>query len=219
MLCSDCGQEIRPVVAIDIDGTLGEYHAHLLRFMSDYLGQDSVKEQYTGAEPFSEYCMRNFTIDLRTFRDIKLAYRQGAQKRSMPIKEGAYDLVADLNDAGAEIWITTTRPYLRLDGIDPDTRFWLDRHKIEFYGLLYDEAKYVQLSRSVDPRRVVAILDDLPDQLEQADQLFPWAVSYMLRTPYNSAILRRPVVYDLREAKFRMKARVQNWRGSNGRSF
>jgi len=220
MLCSNCSQVIRPVVALDIDGTLGDYHSHLLQFMRAYTGYGylpGLRRPYSGKERFSEYCMEQFDIDLRTFRDIKLAYRQGAQKRSMPVKVGASNLTKQLVMDDAEIWITTTRPYLRLDGIDPDTRFWLDHNEIDYYGLLYDEYKYRQLARCVDPARVAAVLDDLPDQLDEALMLFPNADIYMLRNEYNYEILREPVIPDLRAAVDKMVMSVRRWKGAHGR--
>jgi phosphoglycolate phosphatase-like HAD superfamily hydrolase len=178
------------VVAIDIDGTLGDYHAHFLRFATEWLGNDLVPlldaslNGYDGTIRFSEYCERIFGIDLSTYRQIKLAYRQGGMKRSMPIFQESYETVARIFFAGAEVWVTTTRPYLSLDNIVPDTVEWCRRHNIDYDGMLFDEDKYGQLAERVDPERVVAVIDDLPEMCEAANEYFDSAAILAAR-PYN----------------------------------
>ena len=109
----------RPVVALDIDGTLGDYHAHFLWFAERYFGR-----------PFPPPTEVNPGLRLSTFmgiphreyRDCKLAYRQGGLKRFMPAYPYASELTENIHETGADVWICTSRPYLRLDNIDPDTR-------------------------------------------------------------------------------------------------
>jgi hypothetical protein len=187
--CTSCSEPVRPVVAIDIDGTLGDYHDHFLRFLEDYLGHSPIypfqhNPKYGGDRPFREWVCEHYTIDARTFRDAKLAYRQGAMKRTMSPYPHAQMLCVTVR-IWAELWITTTRPYLRLDNIDPDTREWLRRNGIEFDGLLYDEAKYERLAERVDPERVVAVVDDLPEMVEAAASRFGPAVPILRRTVWN----------------------------------
>jgi hypothetical protein len=188
MLCSNCRREIKPVVAVDIDGVLGNYHGHFLDFARAYLGLNPLvsNHAYDGAEGFKEWFLTWYDCDETTWQQIKLAYRQGGMKRSMPVYPGAIGMAHAIRESGAELWLTTTRPYLRLDNIDPDTRFWLERHSITPYdGLLYDELKYKRLWEIVDPTRVVAVVDDLPEMLEAAGELFGQDVPIMRRTIYN----------------------------------
>lgn len=193
MLCSDCSRVVRPVVAVDIDGTLGDYHAHFLAFLEEYIGWADERPWYIGTEGFKEWSMDVYDLDEARWRDIKLAYRQGAQKRSMPIFKWAQALTGIVRWEGAELWITTTRPYLRLDNIDPDTREWLARNHIEYDGLIYDKFKYKLLTEQVDPERVVAVVDDLPDKIEEARHYFGAAVPIMRMTSHNMGAMRFPV--------------------------
>src|SRR4051812_4114759 len=110
MRCSECSREVQPVVAIDIDGTLADYHWHFTEFAEKYLGR-KLSFDYDGATEFSEY----LGIDKATYREIKLAYRQGGLKRWMPPFKGASTFVRLVKEMGNEVWLTTTRPYLRLD--------------------------------------------------------------------------------------------------------
>jgi hypothetical protein len=192
MLCSRCSEVIRPVVAVDIDGVLGDYHGHFIKFLEEYLDWrenvpfHSRSGMYDGSVQMSTWAMRRYQISYRDWQDIKLAYRQGAQKRSMPVYPCAKELLERLELAGAEVWLTTTRPYMRLDNIDPDTRFWLERHELPYHYMLYDERKYRELHDRVGDR-VVGVLDDEVEQLDWAAKLWGDDIPIMRKTPWNNA--------------------------------
>jgi uncharacterized HAD superfamily protein len=201
---------LRPVVAIDIDGTLGDYHGHFIRFAEGYFGRQLPRD-YDGSVEFHEA----LGIPLGEYRDAKLAYRQGGNKRTMPRFDGAGILIRRLRQV-SEVFITTTRPYLRLDQTDPDTREWLRRHEVEFDGLLYDEDKYEKLATIVDPRRVVAVLDDLSEQYDNAKRIYGDRVPILRRNNYNAAMNRPNVVHDLAEALSEINERIHEWEQHNG---
>lgn len=190
MLCSACRKPIRPVVAIDIDGTLGDYHEHLINFSRAYLGRDENPQvnAYDGMEDHSYWFCRAFQVELHEFRAIKLAYRQGGMKRSMPLIDKRTPIWIQALRVRAEVWIATSRPWQRLDNIDPDTRHWLDRHEIEFDGLLYGDDKYNQLAEVVEPGRVAAVLDDIPEQYWMAAQLFGIDVPLLYKAWWNRCV-------------------------------
>ena len=230
MRCTECSKPVKPIVAIDIDGTLGDYHGHFLTFAELYLGADGVVPlRFTGVynydppqdsgsnlplpspTPFKDWFMAEYGVDERTWRDIKLAYRQGGMKRSMPVYDGADWLCQQVRYVGAELWLTTTRPFLRLDNVDPDTRFWLGRQGIEYDGLLYDENKYQVLAESVDPDRVVMVLDDLGDMVKAADHWFP-STAILRRNDYNRSVQWSWTKETLAECTETALARVRSWR-------
>ena len=189
MRCSNCSQTVRPVVALDIDGTLGDYHGHFIRFVAEYIGgkRPTAAVLYNGAVPFKTWAMDYWNISEATWYDAKLAYRQGGMKRSMPVYPGAVRLVNEVRKAGAELWLTTTRPYLRLDNIDPDTREWLSRNGMSYDFLMYDDNKYSVLEERVEKERVVAILDDLPELIEEARETYGVDVPILRAIHYNKA--------------------------------
>jgi len=174
----------KPVVALDIDGTLGDYHGHFLRFAEGYVGREmpDPKEINPGLPLY-----KHMRVSLATYRAAKLAYRQGGLKRNMPVYDGAADLTRAIRKAKAEVWICTTRPYLRLDNIDPDTREWLRRNRIQYDAVLFGETKYKELVRQVGAGRIVAIADDLPEQIEKAANLYISQI-YMMDQPYNQSV-------------------------------
>jgi len=176
--------EGKPVVAIDIDGTLGDYHAHFLWFAEQWMGRPmpSAQDLNTGLR------LHKFMgVQLALYRECKLAYRQGGLKRFMPAYYGVQKLAADVHALGAEVWICTTRPYLRLDNIDPDTREWLRRNGIKYDAVLFGENKYPELWRQAGTR-VAAVLEDLQELHAQATARFPEADVILRSQPYNMHI-------------------------------
>lgn len=173
----------RPVVAMDIDGTLAEYHQWFLMFATMYFGRDFPHpSEVNPGQPLHSF----MGISKARYRECKLAYRQGGMKRSMPALPGADRLCAAIRRR-AELWICTTRPYLRLDNIDPDTREWLRRNSIRYDALLFDpvggDGKYRELMRQA-AGRVACALEDLPEQFERAAKAgVPY--TFLRDQPYN----------------------------------
>jgi len=215
---------VTPVVAIDIDGTLADFHGHLLRFLVQWTGSDIVPilkgsiDPYDGSESWSDYCCRLFDIDRTTFRQAKLAYRQGGLKRTMPVIDGAQRICHTVKEAGAELWLTTTRPYLSLDNIIVDTTEWLERQGIAFDGLLFDEDKYAKLAEQVDSERVVAVLDDLEEMCRAASDVLHYGVdvAILMRNKYNAAMDWPSVAASLPQAGQMIELRLNYWREQHG---
>lgn len=160
-----------PIVALDIDGTLGDFHTHFLRFAEQWTGQ-KMPPVY---EPnFNMPLWDHMRVTQQVYRECKLAFRQGGLKRFMPVYDGAAELAQGIRDLGAEVWICTTRPYLRLDNIDPDTREWLRRNGIVYDAVLFDRleekgSKYEELWRQSTDRTVACVFDDLPEMCAAAN--------------------------------------------------
>jgi len=207
----------KPVVALDIDGTLGNYHQHFLWFAEQWLGQEMPSS--TDINPGLR--LSTFMgVPHHVYRECKLAYRQGGLKRFMPVYDYAAELTHNIRQEGVEIWICTTRPYLRLDNIDPDTREWLRRNSIEYDAVIFEGVdfgegdfvtKYRDLVRQVGVDRIVAAADDLPEQT--ADAIFNGIRKVYLREqPYNR---ERDVpgerVRDLYQLWLRLRKDIAEW--------
>lgn len=211
-----------PIVALDIDGSLGDYHGHFLRFAEGWIGK--AMPDAADINPGLPL-HRHMQVSKSTYRACKLAYRQGGLKRSMPCYPNARELTVAIRKAKAQVWICTTRPYLRLDNIDPDTRHWLRRNRLQFDGVLWGENKYRDLVKIVGAQRIVCVMDDLQAMCAQAESL---GVKALLRDqPYNQPsepfgddwgkldgdIDRR--VYDLFWAEDRILALIELWKEKN----
>lgn len=170
-----------PVVALDIDGTSGDYHGHFTWFAELYTGKPMPPaDKYTGGVPFHKW----LGVSRSTYNTMKLAYRQGGFKRSMPPYEGIGEFTRYVRSKGVQVWICTTRPYLRLDNIDPDTRHWLSkRAHMQYDSILYGPNKYRDLVRAVGQERILVVYDDLPEMIEQASGL--GLVASLRTQPYN----------------------------------
>lgn len=184
-----------PLVSLDLDGTLGDYHAHFLQFAEKWFGREFPDPQTINPGlRLSEF----MGIPHEDYRRCKLAFRQGGLKRWMPAYPGAREMTEEIRALGIDIWICTTRPFDRLDNVDPDTREWLRRNGIQYDGLLFGEDKYEELARQTHRRRaVLAVLEDLPELAEEARQMgFP----VLLRDqPYNKHYEKAPRVHNLSE--------------------
>lgn len=205
----------KPIVATDLDGTLGNWHAHFLEFAAHWTG----KPMPPADEINPGLRLHKFMgIRLAEYRACKLAFRQGGYKRWMPLYPGAAELNQSIRKAGAEHWITTTRPYNRLDNIDPDTQENLKRNGIKVDGLLYGEDKYRELRRQV-PGRVVSIVDDLPEMVEAAMKAFqrdPYLPAVYLRDqPYNKHFSHHNRVTDLGVLQHCILQDIVAWRKVN----
>lgn len=170
MKCTDCYKDVRPVVAIDIDGTLGEYHLHMIDLAEMYFGRPFPHTYIGEYQEFSDW-FAQFGVTKADYRQLKLAYRQGGWKRFMPVFPGAWPLLTSLRSWDVEVWLCTSRPYLRLDNVDPDTREWLERNGLEYDGLIYGEDKYERLVATVGKERIIGVLDDLPEMIDAAEAL------------------------------------------------
>lgn len=195
----------KPIVGVDLDGSVGDFHGHFLRFAEGYIGRPMPDaSDINPGLPLHKF----MGVSKSTYRQCKLAYRQGGLKRSMPVYPGARELSVRIRRAGGEVWICTTRPYLRLDNIDPDTRHWLRRHAIQRDAVLWGEHKYRTLARTVGADRIVGVLEDLPGLADQArsvgirvylrDQPYNQGISDELPTEHLPGITR---VYDLEGAQ------------------
>jgi hypothetical protein len=221
VLCSNCSASVRPVVALDIDGTLGEYHRHFIKFACEFLGKDPLdKFSYEGDIDFRDWFRDIFIEDYTTFRMVKLAYRQGGLKRTMKPYPWAQPMICELRAAGAEVWLTTTRPHERYDRVDPDTREWIRRNGIDCDGLIFDNNKYDHLADRIDRARVVAILDDLPDQIDRAAQIWGRDVPILRRTEFNKSApspdMRIAAVLNLYDAHKIINTRLETWGRKHG---
>lgn len=188
----------KPVFGIDVDGTMGKYHDHFRWFAEQYIGKPLNRDAYDGSVSFAKH----LGIGKAKYREVKLAYRQSGLKRAMPAYGGADLMTRELRRAGAEVAICSTRPYLHLSNIEPDLREWLKRNRIQYDDIILGEHKYRELKRGYNGR-VVAVLEDLPEMVMQAQDI---GLRVVLRSqPYNDPTNWPLVAQDLVHALEIMK--------------
>lgn len=160
---------LAPVLALDIDGTLGDYYEHFRWFAELYLQRPvTLSWNMSDTAEFSEA----LGLSKEVYRQIKLAYRQGGMKRSLPAFDGTRHLIETVRqELGIQVWIATTRPWQRLDNIDPDTQAWVARIAGRVDGVIYGEEKYLDLIDIVGKDRIIGVVDDLPQNVVSAMSL------------------------------------------------
>jgi hypothetical protein len=137
----------------------------------------------------------------------------------MPVYLGASELTQQIRSAGAEVWLCTTRPYLRLDNVDPDTREWLRRNRIQYDALLFDPAhkedgtKYHELARQAK-ERVASVVDDLPEMIEAASEAFPGMGPILRDQPYNRHYENARRSGSCEEIWIQVKHDIDRWKSS-----
>lgn len=198
---------VKPVVGLDIDGTIGCYHDHFIAFAEQWIGRE-IRRGYDGTVSLAKWC----GMSKRTYRECKLAFRQGGLKRSMPYYHGARDLTVGLRKAGAEVVICTTRPYLHLSNVEPDTLHSLRRNGIQYDGVIMGEHKYRQLAREYGKENVVMVLDDLTEQVDIALTIGLPAVLRINLHNINIEDGGYEVVYDLEQALDLGLYRIKEWK-------
>lgn len=209
----------KPVVSLDIDGTLGDYHRNWFNFAQAYWDRLFPNPLINNpGKPLHEF----MGVPLHEYRDAKLAYRQGGWKRWMPVYPGADELTRIIREElGAEVWLCTTRPYLRLDNVDPDTREWLRRSGIQYDAILFDPlaegTKYDELLRQAGGR-IASVVDDLPEMIQAAEYLrIPELTVPILRDqPYNRHVTFARRAMDLDDVLLYVTQDLERWRGKNG---
>lgn len=202
---------MKPVVALDIDGTLGDYHGHFLKFAQEWYGRPMPLAEENPGLPLHKF----MGTSKEKYRRCKLAYRQGGLKRSMPAYPYASELTQRIRKIGAQVWICTTRPYLQLSNIDPDTREWLRRNRIQYDGVLYGQHKYRDLAKEVGRENVILVVDDLPEMYVQAvGQGF---VAVLRDQPYNQ-YFQDPGEYrvlNMKEIEYKFRDEFFSWENRN----
>lgn len=193
----------RPVVGLDIDGTLGVYHDHFLAFAEGWLGR-TLPRGYDGSVSLAKWC----GISKARYRQCKMAYRRGGLKRSMPVYPGAAELACSIRAAGGVVIICTTRPFLMLENVDPDTQEFLRRNGVQYDAIIHGEHKYRDLKRQYG-ERVIMVLEDLPE-LERIAS-FHDCHPVMINRPHNSGATPDHLVLDLPMAQTVALHRIANY--------
>lgn len=205
---------LRPVIGLDIDGTLGYYHEHFIRYAEGFLQKEFHRVDKSLWQEGEESFWKIFGVSKTRYREMKLGYRLGRMKRSMPVIPGAADFTRAVRAAGAEVWVCTTRPYLSLDNIEPDTRWWLKQNGIQFDGLLFGPNKYRDLAKMVGRERVLGVLDDEPENLVRARGA--GLNAFLNDRYYNRHVHTEERLCDLGFAQGVFVEECKRWKGKRG---
>jgi hypothetical protein len=175
------------VVGLDIDGVLADYAGGLLRFLQGRLGRPLAAERLRLSA-----VAESLGVPPATYRALKQEFREsGLEGRDADPLPGAVEFVRRLKARGYHVCLLTSRPGHRVRRLVPDTLEWLERHGVPYDACLFDRGKRERLAELVYRDRVVAFLEDSPEQAVRiADLGIP---VWLRRAPYNAG-LRHPGV-------------------------
>jgi hypothetical protein len=202
------GEVLRPIIGLDVDGTFARYHEHFERFFREWSGKETPGTGYAGGQSFASY----LGTSKATYRQAKLAYRLGGWKRSMPVYDGAADMVRAWRSLGAEVAICTTRPFLSLEAVEKDTHHFLRRNGIQHDYVIHGERKYLDLAR-FGTDRIAFVADDLPEMVRQADSA--GLISVIRTQPYNADMDWNIDAYDIEQLMWVGCALIEEWKAKH----
>ena len=163
---------------------MAKYHRAYRDFLIQYDNRVpwETPTTWTGLGEFRDV----FGLTQKEHHERKVAFRAGGFKRWMAKFDSAVTMMQDLQEQPCEVWVTTTRPWMRMDNVDTDTMEWLRRWEIPYDRLLFDEDKYGRLTELVDPERIIMVLDDEAEQRDRCAELrLPFSLR---RSEWNTAL-------------------------------
>lgn len=140
------------VAILDIDGVLAQYPRPMLDFMEERSGI-----------PLPDLPTAKEQLGLVRYEELKEMYRLSGVKASLPIVEGAKELIEYLRSKGHPVILISARPYERYLRILTDTLSWAKKNGLVFDALYFDEEKSLKIARRFP--RVHLFIDDSLGQI------------------------------------------------------
>jgi 5'(3')-deoxyribonucleotidase len=168
------------VLGVDLDGVVGDHTARFRDIMAELRGVDPETMPLERSWDFHEW---GFGPDEYAHYH-RIAVMEHDLFRTMPVIDGAADVLWRLSDAGIWIRIITHRLYVHWghEKAVADTAAWLDAHRIPYRDLCFLGAK-PQVEAD-------AYIDDAPHNIEQLRAAGNAVVVF--DQPYNRTITDAP---------------------------
>ena len=147
------------IAGIDIDGVLADYPASFFQFVES-IGREVPKDIVHTAD---------LTLDPKEYAYLKHLYREGGYKRSIPVVKGAKRFLDIIKKRGYAIVLLTSRPYKQYKRMFADTMEWLDKNKLYYDAIIFDEEKNIRLYREFGDRVKFFVEDELGKANEVAE--------------------------------------------------
>ena len=122
------------VCGIDIDGVLNYYPANWINFVND-------REVLT--KPITDLHILKNELSYNQYRITKRFFRKLGEPG--PVREGSALLTEILKGKGFQIYIITSRPFKEYPKLQGDTMKWLDKHNIQYDGIISDPDKHIRI--------------------------------------------------------------------------
>jgi 5'-nucleotidase len=168
------------ILGVDLDGVVANHTWRFREIMAEVRGVDAETMPMDRSWDFHEW---GFGPDEYSYFH-RIAVMEHDMFRTMPVVEGAADVLWRLSDAGVWIRIITHRLYVHWGHAKAiaDTAVWLDAHKIPYRDLCFLGAK-PQVEAD-------AYIDDAPHNIEQLRAAGNTVITF--EQPYNRDLEGEP---------------------------
>lgn len=164
------------IVAVDIDGVLADYYNGYLSWVEGKI----FKPLQRGAHDV--FAIVSEAVGPERAAQIKHEYRESGGKLSLPVIQGAHEMLHWLRNEGLFIVLLSSRPFKQYRRIMADTVAWLKNNDLPYDTIVWDPAKSYRLS-SEYPDLLFAIEDEPHNAYAILAKGFPVFMPYQ---PYNA---------------------------------
>lgn len=142
-------------VLIDIDGVLSDYPRCYYQWVGDNCHIDSEYEVVAYLK----------TLSVVERERLKREYRQSGAKATLPVLQGAREMLKLIADCGIKVILLTNRPYAEHFRIYPDTLAWLRDNELHYDAIIWARDKGFEAVKNF--RQVLWALDDTEENIKR----------------------------------------------------
>lgn len=177
----------KKIIILDIDGVIADYPECFVNYVNNK----------TNTKFVNMFDIRNMLTQKQIY-DLKDEYRNSGVKSSLPVKEYAIDFINKIKQK-YYIVLLTSRPYSKYFRIYADTLEWLDKNKIHYDAIYWDEKKSRNILNNLDLDQIEYVIEDNVYFANKISQLN--VKVYLINNEYNQSKELKNVVRinDLRE--------------------
>jgi FMN phosphatase YigB (HAD superfamily) len=159
------------VVVIDIDGVLADYRMGLLYWIRQSRPDLAQKANMhiNRADTWIDHS--SMGISYRKWLDTLEMFRMSGGKQSIPVYDGAVELIEKLQRRDYEIVLLTSRPIDIYSNIYRDTVEWLRNNSLNHDMLLWSKSKAEMVYKMRLTDKVAFAIDDEFKHIEDYDRL------------------------------------------------
>lgn len=162
---------MKNTVVVDIDGVLADYRLGLLYWIRQSVPELSAQanQHIQRKDTWIDY--DTMKVPFRKWLDVLEMFRMSGGKQSIPVYEGAHELLHYCRQAGYEIVLLTSRPIDIYSNIYRDTVEWLRNNHLEYDMLLWSKSKAEMVYKMRLTDKVLFAVDDEIKHIEDYDRL------------------------------------------------
>ena len=181
----------KKICYLDIDGVLNNYPKCWLDFLREKLLSEDSRTQYITWD----LNRAKHNIPYQIYKNMKWEYRESGYKENIPADPNAETLCDRLKAMGFHICIITSRPVKEHPSLFKQTVRWLDKRRIEYDDLIFDEDKHIAVLK-----RYPHLKFGVEDHRYYANLVASWGYKmYLIDNEYNQGEIHPNVsrVYNL----------------------